>query len=356
MIPLIRYSRIALIILKTDGFRALIKRIIRKLFSSSQAIQLRNPHYSLEPRYYPLSFPDYSDPEISIIIPLYNKSLYTFTCLKSIHENSGKNRYKVIVIDDASDDDTAVMLEDIEGITVIRNTENKGFIFSSNVGAKAAKGRYIVLLNNDTIVTTGWLDALRNTFMDFPDAGLVGAKLIYPDGRLQEAGGIVWQDASAVIYGRYDDPNKPEYSYCREVDYCSGACLMIPRQDFLKLGLFDDYYTPAYYEDTDLAFRVRKNEKKFTTNPAQLLYISRAYHLALTYHEAQSNFKSSIKKNFSIAGRTHSNPIAPMASGYSLKKNATSINACSSLIRLSPCLTTIPVRCACLTCCRFSSV
>ena len=271
MIPLIRYSRIALIILKTDGFRALIKRIIRKLFSSSQAIQLRNPHYSLEPRYYPLSFPDYSDPEISIIIPLYNKSLYTFTCLKSIHENSGKNRYEVIVIDDASDDDTAVMLEDIEGITVIRNTENKGFIFSSNVGAKAAKGRYIVLLNNDTIVTTGWLDALRNTFMDFPDAGLVGVKLIYPDGRLQEAGGIVWQDASAVIYGRYDDPNKPEYSYCREVDYCSGACLMIPRQDFLKLGLFDDYYTPAYYEDTDLAFRVRKNEKKVYYQPGAVI-------------------------------------------------------------------------------------
>lgn len=237
-----------------------------------------------------------TDPEVSIIIPVYNKSLYTFTCLKSIHENSGKNAFEIIVVDDASNDDTSQVLGTIEGITVIRNAENKGFIYSSNTGVKAAKGRYIVLLNNDTIVTQGWLDALKQTFKQFPDAGLVGAKLIYPDGRLQEAGGIVWQDASAWNYGRYDNPDKPEYSYCRVVDYCSGACLMIPRQDLLDLGSFDEYYTPAYYEDTDIAFQVRKTGKKCIINLVLSSSILKALLPAQIFQKAPNNTKSSITK------------------------------------------------------------
>jgi len=267
VIRLFRYFQVAISILKTHGLHALIQQIIKKFFPPSRKIKTKNYHYSIEPNYYPLNFTKHIDPEISIIIPVYNKSLYTFTCLKSIHENSGDNAYEVIVVDDASDDSTPQMLDNIEGITVIRNPENMGFIYSTNNGAKTAKGRYIVLLNNDTIVTHSWLCALRKTFEHCPDAGLVGAKLIYPDGKLQEAGGVVWQDASALNYGRFDDPDKPEYSYCRAVDYCSGACLMIKHEDFINLGLFDDYYTPAYYEDTDLAFRVRQANKQVYYQP-----------------------------------------------------------------------------------------
>ena len=150
---------------------------------------------------------------------------------------------------------------------MLRNESNAGFVRSCNLGAEKARGEFLVFLNNDTQVTPGWLRALRETFDFEPEAGLVGSKLIFPDGRLQEAGGIIWRDGSGWNRGKWQDPSQPEFNYLRETDYCSAACMMIPTALFRTLGGFDSKYAPCYYEDTDLAFRVRRHGLKVLYQP-----------------------------------------------------------------------------------------
>lgn len=202
-------------------------------------------------------FPAVDQPEVSIIIPVFNHVDYTRLCLASIAESATRRSFEVIVVDDASTDATPMLLAGRSDLRVLRNERNLGFIRSCQRGAGSARGRLLLFLNNDTWVVPGWLDALADTLDGTWGAGLVGSKLVYPDGRLQEAGGIIWNDASGWNYGRMQDPQRPEFNYLRDVDYCSGASIMIGKSLFNRLGGFDERYVPAYFEDTDLAFTVR---------------------------------------------------------------------------------------------------
>lgn len=219
----------------------------------------------------PLRLPASEAPRASLIIPAYNQLDYTLACLQSLADAGDRTPFEVIVVDDASGDDSATALPGIEGLRYLRNDRNLGFIGACNAGAAAARGEFLVFLNNDTTVRPGWLDALLATFESHPDTGLAGSQLVYPDGRLQEAGGIVFADGSGWNYGRFDDPAHPRYGFVREVDYCSGAAIAIRRTLFGALGGFDAHYAPAYYEDTDLAMRVREAGLKVRYQPASVV-------------------------------------------------------------------------------------
>jgi O-antigen biosynthesis protein len=199
-------------------------------------------------------FLEVEDPVVSIVIPAFENADLTHDCLRALAGNTPLELIEVIVVDDASADSTPQMLRGIPGLVARRNAENMGFLRSCNMGASLARGDYVLFLNNDTQVTPGWLEALVDAAQSAPDIGAVGSKLVYPDGRLQEAGAIVWSDASAHNFGRGQDPDAPEFNYRREVDYCSGASLLVRRDLFEELGGFDLRFQPIYYEETDLCF------------------------------------------------------------------------------------------------------
>lgn len=224
-------------------------------------------YFPAETPFEPFTVPRSESPRASIVIPVYNQFAHTLACLRALAEHPPQAGMEIIVVDDGSSDATAECLGQVAGLRYHRRAQNGGFIAACNDGASLARGDYLVMLNNDTVPQPGWLDALLHTFATCPQAGLVGAQLLYPDGMLQEAGGVVFADGSAWNYGRFDNPDHPRYSYLRDADYCSGAAIAIPRGLFESLGGFDTRYSPAYYEDTDLAFAVRAAGRRVLYQP-----------------------------------------------------------------------------------------
>ncbi len=239
------------------------------LFEAEVSDWTRELITKVETSYGPIYFNEVEDPLVSIVIPVYNKFQVTYNCLKSIAENLPKCSFEVIIVDDCSKDETLFAGFVVSGaVRVIRNAKNLGFVGTCNAGAAAARGKYLLFLNNDTLVRPGWLDELAATFDNVPNVGIAGSKLLFENGSLQEMGGIIWRLGDGWNWGREKDPKEPKFCYLRDSDYVSGAALMIERELFAKLEGFDKYYTPAYYEDTDLAFRVRALGKRVVVQPA----------------------------------------------------------------------------------------
>lgn len=257
--------------LKTEDVSRVENKIENYLIEHTESKGLELQFFKPTKSKQKISFIKHDNPLVSIIIPVYNQWEYTYSCLKSIFENTNGIAYEIIIADDVSTDETVNILDYVENIMVVRNQENKGFLLNCNNAASFVKGKYIVFLNNDTNVQKDWLLYLVNLIEHDDSIGLVGSKLVYADGRLQEAGGIIWKDASGWNYGHFDDPDKPEYNYVKEVDYISGAAIMIRNGLWREIGGFDERYAPAYFEDADLAFEVRKKNYKVVYQPKSLV-------------------------------------------------------------------------------------
>ncbi len=209
-----------------------------------------------------------ASPRASIIIPVFNKVEYTFQCLRSLLREIDVDETEIIVVNNASRDETKEVLARFGALVrVIDNAENRGFVDACNQGAAAAAGEFLVFLNNDTAVQPGWLKHLLETMDNDARVGAVGSMFLYPDGSIQEAGAIVWKTGAAFHYGWGAAADDRRYNFAREVDYCSGASLLIRREIFERLGGFDRRFAPAYYEDADLCFGVRSLGYKVIYQP-----------------------------------------------------------------------------------------
>jgi O-antigen biosynthesis protein len=211
-----------------------------------------------------ITFPGSDNPDVSVVLPTYKNYNYTFNCLLCLCNiiNTYQLNCEIIVVNDCSPDETAELLQNVSGIRVLTNKENFGFLRTVNAGAAIARGKYILLLNNDIQAGTDFITPLVSVFKEHADAGAAGGKLIYPTGLLQEAGAYIYADGSAENFGRLEHPDFWMYNYLKEVDYCTGALLMIPREYWIKAGGFDERYVPIYYEESDLCFQIRNQQQK----------------------------------------------------------------------------------------------
>lgn len=206
----------------------------------------------------PVRFRPSSNPRFTIIVCVYNQIEATLECLRSIAECTPGDAYEVIVVDDCSDERTARALQDVGGLRLVRHPENRGFPAAVNSGAALAGGERIVLVNSDAVVHPGWLAPLDECVDSAADIGAAGARLLFPDGRLQNAGSIVFSDGVVVARGFGSDPAHPALCTRREVDYCAAAAMLMRADAFHAVGGMDRRFGTGYYDDVDLCFALRR--------------------------------------------------------------------------------------------------
>jgi GT2 family glycosyltransferase/glycosyltransferase involved in cell wall biosynthesis len=246
---------------------------------NSQSLQ--NIGYSMDQGF---GMPTSAEPLVTIVIPVYNNWWVTYRCMRALQSNSDHTPYEIIVIDDASTDQTIEALKSIRGITVVRNLTNVGYLMSTNRGAAqaSATSKYVVLLNNDTEPIDGWLDSLYSSMQNDQTIAILGSALIYPNGMLQEAGCQIFSGGNAWNLGRGGDPLNSLFTFTREVDYCSAASVMVRKTFWLDVEGFDTRYLPAYCEDSDLALAA-------WTKGHRVMYEPKSW---VIHHEGLSHGKS----------------------------------------------------------------
>lgn len=239
-----------------------------------------------------LALPRHDEPRVSILIPVYNETNYTAECIGSLRTSNPRVSFEVIVADDASPDPTAAAIGQIENIKFIRQAKNLGFLRNCNAAFESCRGEYLLLLNNDAQLMPGALDYLVEVLDREPDVAAVGPKMLYPNGRLQEAGCTINRDGVTDMVGLFADPAAPCFNYDRDVHYCSGAALLV-RRSALGNTLFDETFMPAYCEDTDLCLRLLSEGHR-------VVYCHKA---EIVHHLSVSTNKQSVTKRLQLVSR-----------------------------------------------------
>jgi GT2 family glycosyltransferase/glycosyltransferase involved in cell wall biosynthesis len=233
--------------------------------------------------------------EVSIIIPLFNKAELTRACLQALERVTAKDSYELLLVDNCSSDNTVNLLQEWEPkATIIRNSENRGFAVACNQGALAAKGKYLLFLNNDTEVTCGWLQPLITTLANDPSVAAVGSKLLFPDGTIQHAGVMVVNDQASKdpLVGRHYyvrlAGNYPPANRMMRMQAVTAACILIRRTAFEAVGGFDEGYWNGY-EDLDLCFKLGEQNWKIIYQPASVILHHESQSGPERYRQAKNN-------------------------------------------------------------------
>ena len=279
-------------------------------FRQESLVELHN--FFAEENY--LELPSHPEPIVSIVIVVYNEAELTYRCLRSLVETVDVAA-EYIIIDNASSDDTQCLLGRVKNAKILRNVEDLHFLRAANQGAARARGKALLFLNNDIRLEKGAVRYGLETLESSDDIGFVGGKLILPDGTLQEAGSIIWSDGACGGFGRGQMPDSPEFNYLRDVDYCSGAYMIMRRDVFEKLNRFDVAYAPAYYEETDLCMRIRAAGFRVIFDPR---IVVNHYEFASAAYEGeasalmQRNFNLFFSRHASALQRLHLPQSAPL--------------------------------------------
>ena len=213
-----------------------------------------------------LLIPKTENPKLSILLVLFNQAPLTLLCIESILKFA-PTPYELILVDNASEDNTEKLLGRLFNAKIVRNSSNLGFVKAVNQGLEQCRGKHLLLLNNDAMLHKYSIESARETLQNTPQAGAVGGRILLLDGSLQEAGSIIFSNGSCLGYGRHDNPEAPEYMFSRPVDYCSAAFLLCETELFRQLGGFDLDYAPAYYEDSDFCIRLQERGLKIIYDP-----------------------------------------------------------------------------------------
>jgi GT2 family glycosyltransferase len=213
-----------------------------------------------------LRFPAQDVPEVSVVLVLYNRCELTLLCLQSLLTCSDV-QLEVIIVDNQSTDSTSSFLECVDGVKVVRNSENVGYVKAVNQGAKLATGRYLLLLNNDTELTPNAIAFARETLQEDAQVGAVGGRLVLSDGTLQEAGATVFSDGTTAGFRRGRNLEDVQCMFRRCVDYCSAAFLLLRTEEFHSLNGFDEQFSPGYYEEVDFCTRMIQQGLKVVYDP-----------------------------------------------------------------------------------------